>query len=820
MTTTPTIWLEEFRANLLAADSQFDPVITGLSNGNFLVVWADRNDTAGPSAGADVVGVVYNAFGEVVIDHFQMNVTRTVDNEFDPVVEATNDGGFVVVYENFSGPGTHIAFDRYDADGVHMFGGDIVRDTSLSVFENPSVAIRDDNSFIVTFSLDGSVERLVAREIEADGTIGNSFIMRHDVNEGATFTGPDSVDTDTLNNGNYVSVYRVLDGSDMDIEALILRPDGSSTQISVNSDTVFDRDPHVAALEDGGFVVTWSAQGDISAQLFTASGSKVGGEIGVTSGSTTQGEANVIGLKDGGFYTVWRDGSAGTLEGQRFTDAGVKIGNQIEITSDTGTQLGQFADRPELSLTSDGRILVTFERGDAFVTILDPRDEEFTLDGDEGVVTARIDGSTINGSNVSDTVHGSEVTDFIYGGGGVDNIFGGGDRDLLQGGASTDNIFGGGGDDLIQVLRNEFFDNVDGGTGIDTLDHSNVDRNNDIFDFDSGTITSNFASGTPTITGIEIYVDGNGGNTIIDQDGALTVRARGGNDTVIENARGGLDNFDLGDGDDTLVINNAGINGDIFDGGNGRDVIDFSNIEFTATSDAVINLADSVITNGVFDEVLNNFEDVIGSSGIETIIGSDVSNTISGMFGDDTIEGRAGDDELFGNGGDDTISGDQGSDSINGGKGDDTVSGGLGVDTLRGDKGDDTLNGGKGNDALNGGKGNDVLKGGEGTDTLGGGSGADRLVGGDGNDILTGGGGEDVFVFGNDFGRDRIEDFDARSDLEQIDFSGNSEIIKFNDLIKNHAEQVGDDVVITEGSNRLTLVDVDIADLNGLEFIF
>lgn len=82
---------------------------------------------------------------------------------------------------------------------------------------------------------------------------------------------------------------------------------------------------------------------------------------------------------------------------------------------------------------------------------------------------------------------------------------------------------------------------------------------------------------------------------------------------------------------------------------------------------------------------------------------------------------------------------------------------------LRTVDGSDNLNGGAGTDQLLGGNGNDQLFGDGGNDILDGGVSNDRVTGGASNDTMTGGTGNDIFVFGPNFGNDRITDFDANS---------------------------------------------------------
>ena len=93
----------------------------------------------------------------------------------------------------------------------------------------------------------------------------------------------------------------------------------------------------IAALGDGGFVVTWTTQaeggpfGDYYpnyARSYTADGQAVGnaivigegGDFGVPYGSS------VIGIKNGGFFAFYSDGF---YQGQRYTAAGKSVGKEL-----------------------------------------------------------------------------------------------------------------------------------------------------------------------------------------------------------------------------------------------------------------------------------------------------------------------------------------------------------------------------------------------------------------------------------------------------------------------------------------------------------
>ena len=81
-------------------------------------------------------------------------------------------------------------------------------------------------------------------------------------------------------------------------------------------------------------------------------------------------------------------------------------------------------------------------------------------------------------------------------------------------------------------------------------------------------------------------------------------------------------------------------------------------------------------------------------------------------------------------------------------------------------------NGKGGNDHVFGSSLNDILLGGAGNDSIQGYEGNDILEGGEGNDYLGGGSGSDTYLFGRNFGKDEISDYDpANTDTDTIRFT-------------------------------------------------
>lgn len=279
--------------------------------------------------------------------------------------------------------------------------------------------------------------------------------------------------------------------------------------------------------------------------------------------------------------------------------------------------------------------------------------------------------------------------------------------------------------------------------------------------------------------GPDLLIGDGRANRIFGLGGADTLQGLGGNDYLDGGA--GNDILQGGAGNDTML---GGTGNDVYLGVDAGDTI----IELAGQGTDRVETAMSAYTLGA------NLENLTYTgTGNFNGTGNALNNAIVGGVGNDVLDGGLGNDTLTGGAGDDTYRLDVSTDRVvelaNGGT--DTViySGatnytlaanvenlvytGSAAVVLTGNGLANEITGGAGDDDILGGGGNDTLMGGAGSDELNGGAGNDRLVGGTGNDVLTGGTGNDIFVFGNGFGSDFIQDFDANpvGGQDQIDLT-------------------------------------------------
>jgi len=235
------------------------------------------------------------------------------------------------------------------------------------------------------------------------------------------------------------------------------------------------------------------------------------------------------------------------------------------------------------------------------------------------------------------------------------------------------------------------------------------------------------------------------------------------------------------------------------------------------TADVNVNLRNGTASGFAS---ITGIENVVTGSGDDTIRGSTAANNLNGGAGNDTFF-------AFNNDGNDTYIGGLGTDTLDLS----ATTAGATVTTVSATSaqiGNDSLNsieniiGSSGNDTIIMGGGVNVINGGGGADTINAGGGNDIITGGAGNDNLNGGAGNDTFIFASGFGADTITGFDALAaggqDRLQLNSSLGVTLATFNTMV--NITGLGGNTVITIGTDTITLLGVNSANVDANDFLF
>ncbi|WP_249116645.1 hypothetical protein [Ciceribacter sp. L1K23] len=149
----------------------------------------------------------------------------------------------------------------------------------------------------------------------------------------------------------------------------------------------------ITTLADGGWLVTWMSENDVASdiymQRFGADGAAIGGEVQVTSSPTVYEEdPDVTALSDGGWVVAWKQYADQTSPPnayqQRFDADGVAVGGAVR----TGTSTGASELSVSLAALSDGGWVATwfgYDGNDEFIC-----QQRFAADGSASGAETRL----------------------------------------------------------------------------------------------------------------------------------------------------------------------------------------------------------------------------------------------------------------------------------------------------------------------------------------------------------------------------------------------------------------------------------------------
>lgn len=471
--------------------------------------------------------------------------------------------------------------------------------------------------------------------------------------------------------------------------------------------------PAVIGLADGRFVVTWQDDGHVGAdtsggavrgQVFDAAGLRLGTEFLVNTATTGfQGDPSIAALADGGFIVTWTDASLSgsdisgtTILGQRFGTEAAKIGAPFTVNAEPA---GNQADS-SLTVLQDGRLLVVWDGPPSGADDWGAASYGRILNADGSAA-----GADFLVNTTTDSDQWRPVAAALTGGGFVVTW-----QDASQSGADWSGyavrarVFDAAG----TALGPDFVVNshiagwqadpditalADGGFVVTWIDYQPAT------DDPSGQASrAQVYDAAGNRVGAEILVNTTTG---ANQSGPRIAALPDGR-------------FVIAWTDDSMTVDDLGlaVKAQLFNADGTKSGAEFlvnATVEANQYLQSISALADGRFVLAWSDnshlfgdksgyairaQIFDPREAAVG------LAGTALDDHFIGTRFDDTMAGAGGDDRLIGREGNDALTGDAGNDRLEGRLGDDTLTGGLG---------DDTLVAGFGNDLMTGGDGQDVF---------------------------------------------------------------------------------------------------------------
>ncbi len=532
-----------------------------------------------------------------------------------------------------------------------------------------------------------------------------------------------------LDNGGFVVTWeRDTDGRELDVYLQRFSANGSKdgSAIRVNSSTAADQfGADVTTLADGSHVVTWVSQaykndrpvtGNVFMQRYKADGSKLGVETRVNTSNEVYGEPAITALKGGGYVITWATSDEAPRTGDARLYAQIFDNNGAKVGKEILVARDQDDLFPTINATDDGGFVITWE---------DLRTEwlsnQLVQYGD--IHSQRFDANgnalVIQGDEGNNTLAwtGSAAVSLI-GGQGSDTLIGGkGSDTAVYDGKQADYTISREGVGKVRVTHNASGDQ-------DDLQDIEWLRFDDVSTYVGFNAADTVESDVSRTLGSQYTYLILGGLANINGTGNALDNTLLGNDGANRlDGKAGADTLQGGTGNDTYVLDNPG---DIIieKADEGIDSVE-SSISWIL-GDHLENLT---LTGAALEGTGNALDNML--------TGNAAANRLEGGAGNDILDGKGGADTLIGGADDDTYIVDSLKDGIieRAGEGTDTVQ--ASVNWTLGEHlenltltGRASINGtgNDGNNALTGNDGNNILDGGEGADDMRGGKGNDTYV--------------------------------------------------------------------------------------------
>jgi hypothetical protein len=268
-----------------------------LADGGFVLAWpVDRDELNTALLGRRYDGAGNPVGAEFTIAEHTLAVTAPIS------IAALEGGGFVITYARQPGEGTadiratQIFGRLYGSSGAA--GGEFAVTAAPALpRENHATAPLQGGGFVTIWlnTADGDF-RIEGQRYDAGGSsVGGVLALDETSSNNILVAG--------LDGGGFVIAFGSTDGRGDGVFAHAYAANGTpqGALFAVNQATAGDqRLSDITALDGGGFIVTWEAEGNAYARLYDATASAVGSEFLVEEArGTTRGSVGVVQLADG-----------------------------------------------------------------------------------------------------------------------------------------------------------------------------------------------------------------------------------------------------------------------------------------------------------------------------------------------------------------------------------------------------------------------------------------------------------------------------------------------------------------------------------------
>ncbi|MET0529364.1 MAG: hypothetical protein ABW003_13695, partial [Microvirga sp.] len=163
------LYSEDRKVNVVTDNDQWDPVVTSLKDGGWVIVWISKDQDG---SGAGIYQQRFDRNGNATSPADMLVNITTTDGQDSPSVTSLADGGWIVTWTSADQDGTGVYQQRFDQSGRALSPADmLVNVTTHSAQSSPSVIGLADGNWVVaweSYEQDGSIAGIYQRHFEAN----------------------------------------------------------------------------------------------------------------------------------------------------------------------------------------------------------------------------------------------------------------------------------------------------------------------------------------------------------------------------------------------------------------------------------------------------------------------------------------------------------------------------------------------------------------------------------------------------------------------------------------------------------------------------
>ncbi len=334
-----------FLVNTDTADTeQAHPSVSVDSNGNFVIVWADKQ-----SGEWDIYAQRFLNDGSAIGDNFKINDDAGNSVQYWPTISCHNNGNFIAAWvdERYNDD-NDIYAQRFLADGTAL-GNNFKVNTDSGLLSQlcPVIAIKENEDFIITWSdkRNNNWDVYAQRYLSDGSPLGDNFLINDDMTISRQANPSISTDLD----GNFIISWEYCYDENCDIYARRFTgnaiPIGNSFRVNSDTGNSYQYYPEIMEDKDGNFTIVWqdhrfSWNGEIYAQSFLNDGTAQGDNFIVNDdiGSANQATPSIAKDSSDNFTIAWVDkrNYNHDIYIQRFSNYGIALDSNYKVNDDTG----------------------------------------------------------------------------------------------------------------------------------------------------------------------------------------------------------------------------------------------------------------------------------------------------------------------------------------------------------------------------------------------------------------------------------------------------------------------------------------------------